>query len=85
MIIGISGKKRSGKDTIYELVKKRAGGFVTRAAFGDQIKEEVAQVTGVAVGHIEENKERFGTTTGRVIGWIECFSGCARYGIRRCW
>ena len=59
MIIGISGKKRSGKDTIYELVKKRAGGFVIRAAFGDQIKEEVAQVTGVEVGHIEENKERF--------------------------
>lgn len=59
MIIGISGKKRSGKDTIYELIKKRSGYSVARAAFGDQIKEEVARVTGMAVPHIEENKERF--------------------------
>tara|TARA_Y100000310_G_scaffold311944_1_gene358729 strand:- start:633 stop:1196 length:564 start_codon:yes stop_codon:yes gene_type:complete len=59
VIIGISGKKRSGKDTIYGLVKKRVGHFVARAAFGDQIKEEVASATGVALDHIEENKERF--------------------------
>ena len=29
------------------------------AAFGDQIKEEVAGVTGVDLEHIEEHKERF--------------------------
>ena len=62
MIIGISGKKRSGKDTVYELIRilKQGDGIVpVRAAFGDQIKEEVAGVTGVDVDHIEEHKERF--------------------------
>ena len=59
MIIGISGKKRSGKDTIYELIRGLNGIRPRRAAFGDQIKEEVAGVTGVDVDHIEEHKERF--------------------------
>ena len=59
MIIGISGKKRSGKDTIYRLIKELQGIHPLRAAFGDQIKEEVADVTGVEVDHIEEHKERF--------------------------
>ena len=59
MIIGISGKKRSGKDTIYRLIKELNGIHPLRAAFGDQIKEEVADVTGVEVDHIEENKEHF--------------------------
>ena len=59
MIIGVSGKKRSGKDTVYRLIKKSAGIFAIRAAFGDQIKEEVAGVTGVNLDHIEENKEHF--------------------------
>ena len=62
MIIGISGKKRSGKDTVYELIrmlKQGDGIYPLRAAFGDQIKEEVAGVTGVDLKHIEEHKERF--------------------------
>ena len=62
MIIGISGKKRSGKDTVYELIrmlKSSDGIYPLRAAFGDQIKEEVAGVTGVDLDHIEEHKERF--------------------------
>ena len=62
MIIGISGKKRSGKDTVYELIrmlKQGDGVYPLRAAFGDQIKEEVAGVTGVDLDHIEEHKERF--------------------------
>ena len=59
MIIGISGKKRSGKDTIYRLIKELNGILPLRAAFGDQIKEEVAGITGVDVDHIEENKEHF--------------------------
>ena len=62
MIIGISGKKRSGKDTVYKLIKglkDSAGIHPLRAAFGDQIKEEVAGVTGVDLDHIEEHKERF--------------------------
>lgn len=59
MIIGVSGKKRSGKDTVYELIKGNTGILAVRAAFGDQIKEEVAGVTGVNLDHIEEHKERF--------------------------
>jgi hypothetical protein len=59
VIIGISGKKRSGKDTVYRLIRGNAGILAVRAAFGDQIKEEVAGVTGVDLDHIEEHKERF--------------------------
>ena len=63
MIIGISGKKRSGKDTVYQLIRKdiayRGNVFIARAAFGDDIKEEVAKATGKSLAHIEENKERF--------------------------
>lgn len=59
MIIGVSGKKRSGKDTVFRVIRKIAGIYAERAAFGDQIKEEVAGITGMDLEHIEENKEHF--------------------------
>ena len=63
-IIGISGKKQSGKDTIYRVArdifteldpKVRVG----RVAYADALKAEVSEITGFRTDYIEENKDRF--------------------------
>lgn len=63
-LIGLSGKKQSGKDTIYRVArdifteldpKVRVG----RVAFGDALKAEVSEITGFRTDFIEDNKERF--------------------------
>jgi molybdopterin-guanine dinucleotide biosynthesis protein len=44
-IVGLCGHKGSGKDTIFILMKKNAQGrTVTRRAFADPLKEEVAEL-----------------------------------------
>ena len=59
-IIGLSGKKRSGKDTVYQVAgdylkknKAKAG----RVAFADPLKHEIAEITGFNLEFIEKNKE----------------------------
>jgi phosphomevalonate kinase len=63
-IIGLSGKKMSGKDTIYRVArdiftdidsKTRVG----RVAFADPLKAEVSEITGFRTDYIEDNKARF--------------------------
>jgi hypothetical protein len=58
-IIGISGKKQAGKDTLCELLLNAADAKGTRIAFADALKEEVAKACGVTVEFINENKEMF--------------------------
>ena len=44
-IIGLYGTKRSGKDTVYKLLKDSSKGFsinLRREAFADNLKQEVA-------------------------------------------
>jgi len=59
-IIGLSGKKRSGKDTVYQVAgdylkknKAKAG----RVAFADPLKHEISEITGFNLEFIEKNKE----------------------------
>ena len=61
MIIGISGKKRSGKDTVFKLMNAITNHEVrtTRTAFGDQIKQEIADSMNITVADIDADKERF--------------------------
>jgi hypothetical protein len=61
MIIGISGKKRSGKDTVFSMIDAITAHEVrtTRTAFGDQIKQEIAESMNITVGDIDADKERF--------------------------
>jgi hypothetical protein len=61
MIIGVSGKKRSGKDTVYRLIDGITGNEIrtVRAAFGDEIKQEIADAMSVTVESIDADKERF--------------------------
>jgi phosphomevalonate kinase len=63
-IIGLSGKKQSGKDTIYRLsrdlfVEANKEARVGRVAFGDSLKQEVSEITGFRMDFIEEHKDRF--------------------------
>jgi len=61
MIIGVSGKKRSGKDTVFSMIDAITAHEVrtTRTAFGDQIKQEVADAMNIAADDIDADKERF--------------------------
>ena len=58
-VIGLAGKKQSGKDTVYEIARKQLPKLrVGRAAFADPLKAEVAHVTQMNVSFIEANKDK---------------------------
>lgn len=59
-IIGISGKKGSGKDEVLKCIQLRFP-QVQRIAFADKVKEEVSMACGITVQFIEENKQQFRT------------------------
>lgn len=62
MLIGISGKKRTGKDTVGAMVVEwlRSKDFTaTKAAFADNLREEVARATGVSPDQFEVDKDRW--------------------------
>jgi phosphomevalonate kinase len=58
-IIGITGKKRSGKDTAAEFLSKYLKGKCQRLAFADPLKEEVAEALDVSFEYLEKNKDSF--------------------------
>lgn len=58
-VIGISGKKLSGKDTLCNLLLKHATVKGVRIGFADALKEEVARACGVTVDHINLEKARY--------------------------
>ncbi len=61
IIIGLSGKKLSGKDTVYELAAELIGSGkrIGRVAFADPLKQEVSEITGMRIEFIEEHKCEF--------------------------
>jgi len=56
-LLGLSGRKRSGKDTVCQIITRHAN--AVRLAFADSLKEELAAACGVPVRLIDEQKERF--------------------------
>lgn len=58
-VIGLMGRKRSGKDTVCVLLAECASAPVIRLAFADELKREVAQACGVKIDFIETHKENF--------------------------
>jgi phosphomevalonate kinase len=59
-IIGISGKKKSGKDTVASLLAANLPkGSAIRYHFADALKREVAIMYGVTVDFIESHKDAF--------------------------
>lgn len=89
-LIGLSGKKHSGKDTIFEILGGKIP--VCRLAFADALKREVARAFGVGVDEVEEYKELYrpilqawGMLRRELKGpdyWINQISSalCAKYG-----
>lgn len=86
LLIGISGKKRSGKDTLCQSLLNRLDNSV-RVAFADQLKEEVAEACGVSLEYLEHHKANFryilqgwGTEFRRQLTglnyWIEQLDNC---------
>jgi hypothetical protein len=60
ILLGISGKKGSGKSTIAEILKQ----YITHRpvhiiAFADALKDEVAHACGVSREYVEKNKAIF--------------------------
>lgn len=55
-ILGITGKKRSGKDTLCEILNDVPNIPVLRRAFADPLKEEVAAMLGVSLEFLEKHK-----------------------------
>ena len=58
-IIGLAGKKQSGKDTVYQIASELLESPVGRIAFADPLKQEVSEATGYRVDFIEEHKQEF--------------------------
>ena len=60
LIIGLSGRMGSGKDEIYKSALDYIGSeSVQRFAFGDIVKQEVAELLDLSVGYIELKKKFF--------------------------
>jgi hypothetical protein len=83
-IIGISGKKRSGKDEACSAILAAYPGLGRRMAFADPLKAEVAAACGVSVETLERHKQHFRTI---LQGWgtefRRQFSGNNNYWIDR--
>ena len=58
-IIGLSGKKGTGKNTVATMIAALSGLRVKELAFADPLKEEVAKATGNTVKYVNEHKENF--------------------------
>lgn len=59
-LIGIVGKKQSGKDEVCKIIREHyPTNDTVRIAFADSLKEEVADFCNVTVEDIEKHKERF--------------------------
>jgi hypothetical protein len=57
-VIGMTGKKRAGKDESFRAIQAKLPSSV-RIAFADPLKQELAQACGVTLEQIEQTKEAF--------------------------
>lgn len=57
LIIGITGRKQSGKDTVYQMLIRQLGTHrCIRLAFADTLKSEVADLFGIDINELERRK-----------------------------
>ncbi len=60
LFIGLVGRKKTGKDTFFEIASRELGpGVCERFAFGDLLKKEMARGLRVSVDLINDNKDAF--------------------------
>ena len=58
-LIGLTGRKQSGKDTVCLLLGEFSRIPILRRAFADPLKKEAANALGVSLSEIEGNKELY--------------------------
>ena len=56
-LLGLVGRKRSGKDTFAQYLVRHAG--FARVAFADELKREIAEIMGITVEELEQHKDRY--------------------------
>ena len=61
ILIGISGKKQTGKNTVAKFIAANTALKCEEFAFADSLKNEVARLCQVSRDEIERNKPRFRT------------------------
>lgn len=60
IVIGMSGRKQSGKDEVFHALRQTFGSdSVERIAFAEGVKEELAAACGVTVAELEARKAEF--------------------------
>lgn len=59
IIIGLSGKKRSGKNAVAKFIAMQTSMPCFEQSFADGLKAEVAKACGVSRTYLEENKDNF--------------------------
>ena len=59
IILGIAGKKQSGKDTFADYVIQNARGLVAKIHLSDPLKDEVAQLLAIPRQRIDNEKAYF--------------------------
>lgn len=61
MIIGVAGKKRSGKDTFYSLLKEDLSAYynVKKYAFADSVKEYACAYFNIDIREIKKEENRY--------------------------
>lgn len=57
-LLGITGRKRHGKDEVFKAISRHVP-KAHRLAFADPLKEELAKACGVDVAYINRHKDRF--------------------------
>jgi hypothetical protein len=57
-LIGLVGKKQTGKDTVYNILVSYCAN-AARLAFADPLKQELSKALGVSVEFMEDHKEVF--------------------------
>lgn len=81
MIIGLHGTKRSGKDTVFKLIKEEYPDAV-RLAFADKIKESLAALLGISTREFALLKENatFKVEADGIQYWFNWRRFIQRYG-----
>lgn len=59
IILGIAGKKQSGKDTFADYIIQYARGIVVKRSLSDPLKDEVAQLLNIPRQRIDNEKAHF--------------------------
>jgi hypothetical protein len=59
ILLGITGKKRAGKDTFADYVIENSRGKTEKMAFADALKDEVCAALGVNRSRIDQDKSLF--------------------------